>query len=128
VTVEWGRDKARHWLGILDNNLLGPERRFLGGERPTLADFVGAEMANLGNLLHCTYHDFPNVCRWLGNMKALPHWSRTNRGQIPVTANIRKNWDLTPVFVTEVWRRIHAYCLMANHVHLLVTPERTDSD
>ena len=23
--------------------------------------------------------------------------------------------------------RIHAYCLMTNHVHMLVTPERTDS-
>ena len=78
VTVEWGRDKARHWLGILDNNLLGPGPRFLGGERPNLADYVGAEMVNLGSLVHCTYHDFPNVCRWFGNMKALPSWSRVH--------------------------------------------------
>jgi len=78
VTVEWGRDKARDWLDILDDNLIGPERRFLTGDRPTLADYVGAEMLNLGNLVQCTYHDYPNVCRWLGNMRALPHWSKVH--------------------------------------------------
>jgi hypothetical protein len=51
-TVEWGRDKSRHWLGILENNLLGPESRSLGGERPSLADYIGAEMLKLGNLVH----------------------------------------------------------------------------
>lgn len=73
--MEWGRNQARHWLGILENSLPGPGRRSPGGNRPDLADFVGAEMVNPGNRVHCTCRDFPNVCRWLGNMKALPRWS-----------------------------------------------------
>ena len=78
VTVEWGRDKARHWLGLLDRQLSGSERRFLLGDRPTLADYVGAEMVNLGALVHCAYRDYPEVCRWLGNMKALPYWAEVH--------------------------------------------------
>ncbi len=89
VTVEWGRDKARHWLGILDRNLIGPERRFLGGERQTLADYVGAEMLNLGNLVHCSYAGFPNVCRWLGNMRALPRWAQVHEASDGFAASLR---------------------------------------
>jgi len=75
VTIEWGREKSRHWLEILDRDLIGPGRSFLCGDRPTLADYAGAEMVRLGEVVHCTYTDYPNVCRWLGNMKALPHWA-----------------------------------------------------
>ena len=27
----------------------------------------------LGELIHCAYVDYPNVRRWIGNMKALRH-------------------------------------------------------
>lgn len=72
--VEWGRQKACHWLGILDKDIIGASRDFLCGDRPTLADYAGAEMVTLGELVHCTYQDYPNVRRWIGNMKALSHW------------------------------------------------------
>jgi hypothetical protein len=32
------------------------------------------EMVTLGDLVKCTYKDYPNVYRWIANMKALKHW------------------------------------------------------
>jgi glutathione S-transferase len=74
-TIDWGRDKARHWLGILDKDLLGPDRKYLCGDSVTIADYVGAELVALGEVVHCSYEDYPNVRRWIGNMKALQHWA-----------------------------------------------------
>ncbi len=79
ATVAWGKEKSLHWLGILDRDLIGPERRFLCGDRVTLADYVGAEFVTLGELVHCKYADYPNVRRWIGNMKALPHWAEVHQ-------------------------------------------------
>jgi glutathione S-transferase len=76
--IAWGREKARHWLRILDHDTIGPDRRFLLGERITLADYVGAEIVGLGDLLHFEYREYPNVRRWMGHMKALPHWAATH--------------------------------------------------
>lgn len=74
-TVAWGKEKAQHWLRILDEDLIGPDRAFLCGDSVTLADYVGAEMVTLGELVHCTYEDYPNVRRWIDNMKALKSWA-----------------------------------------------------
>jgi len=76
--VDWGKEKAQHWLGILDQDLLGTSHKFLCGDKVTLADYVGAEMVALGELVHCEYHDYPNVCRWIRNMKALTHWGEVH--------------------------------------------------
>lgn len=76
--VAWGKEKARHWLAILDKDLIGPDRAFLCGDKVTLADYVGAEMVTLGELVHCTYDDYPNVRRWIGNMKALKSWAQVH--------------------------------------------------
>jgi glutathione S-transferase len=74
-TVEWGRQKSRHWLGILDQDMIGTDQKFLCGDQVTLADYVGAEMVTLGDLVQCQFSDYPNVCRWIGNMRALPNWT-----------------------------------------------------
>ncbi|MHB8535194.1 MAG: glutathione S-transferase family protein [Sulfuricaulis sp.] len=77
-TVEWGKQKAQHWLGILDKDMIGPKRKFLCSDKITLADYVGIEMVTLGELVKCTYKDYPNVCRWIANMKALKHWPKVH--------------------------------------------------
>jgi glutathione S-transferase len=77
-TIAWGKQKALHWLGILDSDLIGPDRKFLCGDAITLADYVGAEMITLGEVVRCKYADFPNVRRWIGNMKALKSWDQVH--------------------------------------------------
>ncbi len=77
-TIEWGKNKAENWLGILDKYLVGPSRNFLCGDKITLADYVGAEMLTLGELVGSEYRDYPNICRWLNNMKTLKHWTKVH--------------------------------------------------
>lgn len=74
--IAWGRDKALHWLGILDEQLLGPRRSYLCGERISLADYLGAEMLVLGEAIGLDYARWRNVDRWLAAMKSRPHWAR----------------------------------------------------
>jgi len=77
-TIAWGKQKAQHWLAILDRDLIGSSRKFMCGEKITLADYVGAEMVALGELVHCTYQDYPHVRRWMADMKVLENWAKVH--------------------------------------------------
>ena len=74
-TLEWGKQKTQNWLKILDQSLLGPDKTYLCGGSITLADYMGAEMIALGELIGCKYDAYPNITRWLCNMKARKPWA-----------------------------------------------------
>ena len=73
--IDWGLDKTRGWLEILDKKILGHGKTYLTGDRITIADFFGAEIIACADLIRCDFSRYPNVTRWLGAMKALPHWT-----------------------------------------------------
>jgi glutathione S-transferase len=77
-TLEWGKQKSMAWLKILDQNLIGPKKAYLCGDRITIADYLGAEFIAVGDLIRCRYTDYPNVDRWMRNMKGLKHWTRVH--------------------------------------------------
>ena len=77
-TVAWGKDKALNWLRVLDENLIGPEQAFLCGSAITLADYLGSMMVLGGEAIDCRFGAYPNICRWLGNMKSLKSWPKVN--------------------------------------------------
>lgn len=77
-TLAWGKERATAWLKILDKDWLGPNKQFLCGDRVTLADYMGAEMVALGEVIRCDYKGYPNVQRWLKNMKALKSWPKVH--------------------------------------------------
>ena len=77
-TLEWGKQKTQAWLKILDQDLIGPKKRFLCGDQVTIADYMGAEMIALGGLTRCNLSAYPNGERWLRNMKALKSWAKVN--------------------------------------------------
>ncbi len=77
-TLAWGKERATAWLNILDKNWLGPNKQFLCGDRVTLADYMGAEMVALGEVIRCDFKGYPNVQRWLKNMKALKSWPKVH--------------------------------------------------
>jgi glutathione S-transferase len=77
-TLAWGQEKTRGWLATLDKSMLGPGKAFLCGDAPTIADYFGAPILTLGELLRADYGPYPHVRRWLGNMKALPSWPKVN--------------------------------------------------
>lgn len=78
ATLAWGKEKALNWLKVLDEHLIGPQNAYLCGSEITLADYLGSIMALGGEAIHCEFGEYPNICRWLGNMKRLKSWAGVN--------------------------------------------------
>lgn len=77
-TIAYGRDKAMFWLKVLDAHLLGPGNRYLCGGEISIADYLGAIMTVGGEAIGLGFEAYPNISRWLGNMKALKNWAGVN--------------------------------------------------
>jgi glutathione S-transferase len=78
ATLDWGSKKTQSWLKILDESLIGPKKAFLCCDQITLADYLGAEMITLGEVIGCKFSAYPNIERWLRNMKALKSWPKVH--------------------------------------------------
>jgi glutathione S-transferase len=76
--ITWGKERACGWLKILDQDLIG-SNKYLCGDRITIADYLGAAYVSAGELIGCSFSGYPNVARWLSNMKALPSWEKVNK-------------------------------------------------
>ena len=75
-----GRERARSWLGVLDAHIIGPARAYVCGNEVSIADYFGAAIVTVGEVIRLDYSAYPNIHRWLGKVKALPSWSRVNEG------------------------------------------------
>jgi len=75
-TVAWGKEKSQAWLQILNDHWIGPSKQYLCGEEITIADYFGAALVTAGELIHCDYSKFPNIVRWLGNIKKRPSYPK----------------------------------------------------
>lgn len=80
ATLAHAREKAKKWLKILDENIIGPKNSFVCGSQLTLADYLGACMITLGEVIRLDYSAYPNLARWLGTMKSLPYWKGVHQG------------------------------------------------
>lgn len=76
VTVAWGQERARQWMAVLDQRLLGADKPFLCGARMTIADYYGASFVYMAEVIGSDLSAYPNVRRWLGRMKELPTWKK----------------------------------------------------
>jgi len=77
ATIAWGTDRSRNWLGVLDKHWLG-SNNYVCGKDITIADYFGVCLVTLGEILRVDFKPFPNVQRWIGNMKKLESWARIN--------------------------------------------------
>ncbi len=77
-TIAWGKQKAQVWLKILDQHIIGPKKAYLCSDKITIADYFGVEMIAVGSLIRCNYSTYPNIQRWLNNMKALKTWPKVH--------------------------------------------------
>jgi glutathione S-transferase len=77
-SIAWGVEKARPWLDILDQRLLGPDRKYLCGDRLTIADYLGVEMVYIGQLIGCDLSRYRQITRWVDQMKTLKSWGRVH--------------------------------------------------
>jgi len=78
ATIEVGQQNARRWLKILNDYWIGPNKAYLCGNDITIADYFGAGIVTLGEVIRCDFSAYPNIQRWLGNMKKLPSWGPVN--------------------------------------------------
>jgi len=79
ATIEWGQKNAQNWLKILNDYWIGPDKPYLCGSQVTIADYFGAGLVTLGEVIGCDFAKYPNVQRWLGNVKNLPSWGKVNK-------------------------------------------------
>jgi glutathione S-transferase len=94
ATVEWGREKSEQWLQVLNDNVLGSSK-YLCGDQITIADYFGAEILSAGDLIGVSFKRYPNVDRWLGTMRALPSWKKTNEVADGFAASLREKKFVT---------------------------------
>jgi len=78
ATVQWGKQHSQAWLQVLNDHILGPGRNYLCGDAITIADYFGASLLTLGEVVGCDFAAYPNVQRWLARMKALKSWKTVN--------------------------------------------------
>jgi len=76
--LAWGKQKTESWLTILDEKLIGPNKKYVCGDQITLADYLGIEMVLVGELIRCDFAQYPNVDRWINNMKSIKSWGKVH--------------------------------------------------
>jgi glutathione S-transferase len=77
-TVAWGKERTEGWLRLLNDYWIGPTKPYLCGDRITIADYFGSGLVTLGEVVGCDFAAYPNIKRWLDNMKRLPSWPKVN--------------------------------------------------
>ena len=78
ATLEFGAENAKRWLKVLNDHWIGPNKPYLCGSEITIADYFGACLVTLGEVIGIDFAAYPNVKRWLDNVKKLPSWPKVN--------------------------------------------------
>ena len=78
ATIAWGKERSAYWLSVLDTYFIG-NNQYLTGNDITIADYFAIGPVTLGELVRCDYSKYPNVARWIGNMKKLKSWDKVNK-------------------------------------------------
>ncbi len=74
---EWHRRLAETRLGVLNNHMIG-ERQWVAGNEFTIADMFGAAIITIGEMVGFELAPYPNIVRWLDNVRARPSWPEAN--------------------------------------------------
>ncbi|MGB8576977.1 MAG: glutathione S-transferase family protein [Pseudolabrys sp.] len=78
ATLEFGKENAKRWLKLLNDCWIGPNKTYLVGDALTIADYFGAGIVTLGEIIGVDFSPYPNVQRWLAAMRKLPNWNKVN--------------------------------------------------
>ena len=85
-TVQWGQERSKVWLQVLNDHILGPGHTYVCGDAISIADHFGAGLLTLGEVIGCDFTAYPYVQGWLARMKALKSWKSVNATLDGVTA------------------------------------------
>jgi glutathione S-transferase len=78
ATLEFGKENSKRWLKVLNDYWLGPNKPYLCGDQITIADYFGAGIVTLGEVIGVDFSPYPNVKNWIARMKKLPNWDQVN--------------------------------------------------
>ena len=78
ATIEWGKTETRKMLRTLNDYYLGQGNQYHCSDTITLADYFGAALMTLGELVGDDFSDYANIERWIKTIKAIPSWSTVN--------------------------------------------------
>lgn len=78
ATLQRGQARARTWLQVMNDHLLGVGCNYLCGDTITIADYHAASIVKLAEVVRSDLSAFPHVKHWLGRMKALKSWPQVN--------------------------------------------------
>jgi glutathione S-transferase len=78
ATIDWSKERAEGWLQVLNDHWIGPNNQYLCGNQITIADYLGVGFVSLGEIIRCDFKKYPNIQRWLNNMKKLKSWPKVN--------------------------------------------------
>ena len=88
--IAWGKEKAKGWLKVLDESVIGPKNDYLCGNELTIADYFGAAFVTAGDTVRCNLSAYPNITRWLNKMKARPNWAKVNKPYYDLAASLKE--------------------------------------
>ena len=78
ATLAWAKERAQGWMKVLNDHLIGPNNAYLCGDKISIADYYAAPFVALNEALGSDLSKYPNVKRWLANVKALKSWGKVN--------------------------------------------------
>ncbi len=89
AALEKGKERSIRWLKALNEYWIGPQKNYLCADRITIADYFGACLVTIGELIRADFSIYPNITRWLGNMEQLPSWPRVNEALYAWAASLK---------------------------------------
>jgi glutathione S-transferase len=95
ATLEMGKAHAKRWLKVLDEYWIGPDKNYLCGDRITIADYFGACLVTIGNIIRVDFSAYPNIARWLATMEKLPSWPKVNEAFYGLVAAVKEQRFVT---------------------------------
>jgi glutathione S-transferase len=85
AAIEKGTEAFHRVARVLDDQLEG--RKFVTGDRLTLADFSLGSAMNLAEVAHYPVERYGEINRWHASLRALPAWQKTlAQAALPATA------------------------------------------
>jgi len=93
--VLMGLSQAQRFLAVMNDHMLGNGATWLAGDDITIADYLASGIVSVGEVIGCTFKDYPNIANWLARMKVRPNWQAAN-GAIQQWAEFVKG----PTYVT----------------------------
>ena len=75
--LAWAQERARGWMKVLDESLVG-KQNYLCGDQITIADYFASSFVSLAEFIRADFSPYPNLKRWYERMKGLKTWNKVH--------------------------------------------------